>query len=289
MRILLAGGHGQLGKAIVSTVAVSARTETHLIVSSPIELHVLPRACDVRNFKDVLLEAESFQPDWIVNAAAFTQVDKAQIDPHQAISTNALGAANLAIVASQTGARLLYFSTESVFDGADSNPYTEESVKNPLSVYSISKSAGEDLSRSLCDKTYIVRTSWLYGESSTANFPARLANQLTSSKAVVPVVTDLVGNPTPTSVLAEAVLSMMLNPPDFGVYHICAQGSCTKYEWALEISKFLGFPSTRISKTTSDQFPSPAKRSKHVDLACAKFLSTGILDLPNWADFYRHR
>ena len=248
---------------------------------------MLPRSCDVRNLEDVLLSTKSSNPDWVVNAAAYTRVDQAQVNPREAISTNANGAANMAIAASQTGAKLVYFSTESVFDGQQLEPYSEENSKNPLSVYSISKSAGEDLSRMLCDETYVVRTSWLYGDSSTANFPARLATQLYSSEAVIPVVSDLVGNPTPTSLLAEAVVSMLLHPPEAGTYHICSQGTCSKYEWALEISKSLGFSATRIIKSVSLDFPSPARRSKHVDLSCAKFLATGLLALPHWSDFYR--
>lgn len=286
MKILLAGGYGQLGKALITEISNAAGIASKSYLSPPLELNVLPRSLDVRNLEDVLLSTKSSNPDWVVNAAAYTQVDRAQVNPREAISTNANGAANMAIAASQIGAKLVYFSTESVFDGQDLEPYSEESLRNPLSVYSVSKSAGEDLSRMLCDETYVVRTSWLYGDSSTANFPARLTTQLHSSEAVIPVVTDLVGNPTPTNLLAEAVVSMFLNPPATGTYHICSQGACSKYEWAIEISKSLGFSASRIAESVSDNFPSPAKRSKHVDLSCAKFLATGLLALPHWSSFY---
>jgi len=287
MRVLILGGAGQLGKGFVSHLTKSGTTNfAETDIPGFTDLKVVPRSIDITDPGALRVAITDFQPDWIINAAADTQVDAAELAPFQAIATNAGGAANVALCAKEVGARLIYFSTESVFDGRSTVPYSESDVRNPLSVYSISKQAGEELTREICESSYVLRTSWLYGNSTTANFPARLLANLSASEGPVPVVTDLVGNPTPVTLLVEATLALMQSPPEVGTYHVCTAGSATKNEWARAIAQAQGFSQERIVPAKSSDFPNSAKRSQHVVLSCEKFLSTGLLALPQWEHYY---
>ena len=287
MRVLILGGTGQLGKGFVRCLVNSPTIGAAL--TKPwdlVEARVLPRSVDIADLKALQGAVTAFHPDWIINAAAYTQVDASELDPYQAISTNSGGAANVAVCAQGVGARLIYFSTESVFDGRTTDAYTESDPRNPISVYSISKLAGEELTREICGSSYVLRTSWLYGESTTANFPARLLANLSSSADPVPVVTDLVGNPTPVALLVQATLALMQSPPEVGTYHVCTSGSATKNEWARAIAQSHGITQERIVPAKSGDFLTSARRSQHVVLSCEKFLSTGLLELPHWQSYY---
>jgi dTDP-4-dehydrorhamnose reductase len=287
MRVLILGGTGQLGKGFVSRLAGSGTVCFEEAASRGItDARIVPRNVDITDPRALREAVTDFQPDWIINAAAYTQVDAAELDPYQAISTNAGGAANVALCAKDVGAQLIYFSTESVFDGRSAVPYSESDVCKPLSVYSISKQAGEELTKEICESSYVLRTSWLYGDSTTANFPARLLANLSATEGPVPVVTDLVGNPTPVALLVEATLALMQSPPEAGLYHVCTGGSATKNDWARAIAESRGFSQGRIVPAKSSDFATSAQRSQHVVLSCKKFLSTNLMALPHWKDYY---
>jgi len=290
MRVLVLGGTGQLGRGFVNQLTDSgAVSPTEGTFQGITDLRIVPRNVDITDPRALRVAFTDYQPDWIINAAAYTQVDAAELDPYQAIATNAGGAANVALCARDVGAWLIYFSTESVFDGRSAVPYTESDGRNPLSVYSISKHAGEELTREICESSYVLRTSWLYGDSTTANFPARLLANLSASEGPVPVVTDLVGNPTPVTLLVEATLELMQSPPEFGIYHVCTGGSATKNEWARAIAQSRGFLQERIVPAKSSDFLTSAQRPQNVVLSCDKFLSTGLMSLPHWRDYYPER
>jgi dTDP-4-dehydrorhamnose reductase len=287
MRVIIIGGTGQLGKGLVSHLKDPGTINfAETDIRGFTKVKVVPRGVDITDLGALRTAITDFQPDWIINAAANTRVDAAELAPFQAIATNAGGAANVALCARDVGAQLIYFSTESVFDGRSTVSYSESDVRNPLSIYSISKLAGEDLTRQICESSYVLRTSWLYGDSTTSNFPARLLANLSASEELVPVVTDLVGNPTPVTLLVDATLALMQSPPEVGTYHVCTTGSATKNEWARAIAQSLGFSQERIVPAKSSDFATAARRSKHVVLSCEKFLSTGLLALPQWEDFY---
>jgi dTDP-4-dehydrorhamnose reductase len=287
MRLLVLGGTGQLGKGFVNLMKESGNVKVAEIPSHGItDLRAVPRHININDLRALREVISSYQPDWIINAAAYTQVDAAELDPFESISTNAGGTANVALCAKDVGARLVYFSTESVFDGRSAIPYSESDACNPLSVYSISKHAGEELTREISESSYVLRTSWLYGDSTTANFPARLLANLSATEGPVPVVTDLVGNPTPVVLLVEATLALIQSPPEVGTYHVCTDGSATKNEWAQAIAESRGFSPERIVPAKSSDFATAARRSQHVVLSCQKFLSTGLMSLPHWQDYY---
>ncbi len=269
-RILVFGASGQLGSAVLAT-APSTALEA-------------PRTVDVADSQDVLECVRKAVPDWVVNCAAMTDVDGAHQDPQRAFAVNALGPGNLARAAEDVGARVIQISTEAVFSGAAVVAYTEEDVCQPVSVYGSSKLSGESLVSIYCPGSYVLRTSWLYSDQRGTNFPTRVLNQLEDPGKKLSVVTDIVGNPTPTSLLADAISAILRSPPDPGVYHVCAGGPASKFDWAVEIAIWAGFDPGRISPVSSDAYPTVARRPKYVDLDCSKFQSTSLLELPTWRD-----
>lgn len=273
MTVLVFGAQGQLGTAL--RLSSSARE---------IQVVPAPRSIDIASPSDVSAFVATIAPAWIVNAAAMTDVDGAHRDPDVAFRVNALGPGNIAAAAAAVGARVIQISTEAVFNGEFRTPYREEDACAPVSAYGAAKLAGEHLVHIYCPDSFVLRTSWLYGQAPGANFPTRLLQQLADPDRSLSVVTDVVGNPTPTSVLAAAICALIQQPPVPGTYHVCCTGAASKYDWAVEIARSSGFDADRIVPVTSDAYPTVALRPKHVDLDVSRFLSTGIMPLPTWQE-----
>jgi dTDP-4-dehydrorhamnose reductase len=277
LKILLFGAGGQLGTAIVSACAAT----------SGLEIIPAPRSIDIYDAAGVAQLIDTSAPDWVINCAAMTNVDGAHENPALAMGVNALGPANIARAAEMAGARVIQISTEAVFDGERTTAYNEDDACHPVAVYGISKLAGEMMVRLYNPSSFVLRTSWLYSSNSGVNFPTRLLQQLEAHDQPVSVVTDVVGNPTPSAVLAGAVLAVVGNPPEPGTYHACCLGAVTKFDWAVEIARSGGFDTSRIVPVTSADYPTVALRPKYVDLSCEKFMSTGVYALPRWKDAWR--
>jgi dTDP-4-dehydrorhamnose reductase len=287
MKILVFGATGQLGRSMNKVFErlqgnVEARQQLKDVV-----LECVPRSVDISVASQVSDALRAAEPAWVVNAAAMTDVDGAHAAPSVAMNVNAMGVANLASASTEMGARLIHVSTEAVFDGERNKPYGEGDACMPVSTYGASKLAGEMFARIYAPDSFILRTSWLYSRSATVNFPTRLLDQLASHDRPVNVVTDVVGNPTPSNVLAEAILALVRSPIAAGTYHVCCIGEASKYEWAIEIARQAGFDVRRIEPADSSSYPTIAKRPKHVNLDCSKFLATGIADLPTWQEAWR--
>ena len=278
MRIALVGATGQLGTSLVGeTVASNLRSE---LVN--IDLLCVPRSIDVGDYSSLLNILSELDPQWVINAAALTNVDYAESNLEVAFGVNAFGAANVARAAKEIGARSILVSTEAVFDGKKLTPYSEFDACSPVSAYGASKLAGENLVQIADNNAIVTRTSWLYAATRGANFPTRLYDQLVSHDDPIEVVGDVVGNPTPSRLLAQVLLHMTQESLPGGLYHVCCLGSATKFDWAIEIAESLGFDPSRIVESHSDRFPTPARRPKHVDLSCEKFLAAANLPLPEW-------
>lgn len=277
LKILLFGAGGQLGTAIVSACAAT----------SGLELIGAPRSLDISDAAGVADFIGTSMPDWVINCAAMTNVDGAHVNPALAMTVNALGPANIARAAENAGARVIQISTEAVFDGERTTAYSEDDACHPVAVYGISKLAGEMVVRLYNPSSFVLRTSWLYSSNSGVNFPTRLLQQLQAHDRPVSVVTDVVGNPTPSAVLADAVLAVVGTPPEPGLYHACCLGAVTKFDWAVEIARSGGHDTSRIVPVTSADYPTVALRPKYVDLSCEKFMSTGVYALPRWKDAWR--
>ena len=273
MSVLIFGASGQLGQALLASAE-----------ECQVQYVDVSRKVEVGDEASVMEVVKQHSPLWVINAAAMTNVDKAHTDVETAMSVNGRGAGNIASASTSVGARFIQISTEAVFDGKTRSKYVEDDACSPVSVYGVSKLAGEHLSRILCERSYILRTSWLYSGRRGMNFPTRLLSQLHSSSRAVPVVTDVIGNPTPTGVLARAIFALVENPPEYGTYHVCSRDSASKFEWATEIAATAGYDVGRIIGVSSDDYPTPAKRPKNVDLDASKFIATGVFGLPDWRE-----
>lgn len=272
-RIALFGAHGQLG----SDFLLEAAKWGWDVCCPPRELRIE----DGQAVQEFLRRSE---PGWVLNAAAMTDVDAAHLDPDRALRVNGMGPGFLARAAYGVGARLIHISSEAVYDGSREVPYVEGDACLPVSVYGVSKLTGDLLALTFGPGSVVLRTSWLYSGRRGNNFPTRILDQLAEPGKQLSVVTDIVGNPTPTSLLIDAIAAILRRPPAPGLYHVCALGPASKYDWAVTIATQAGFDSSRITPVKSNAYPTVARRPKYVDLACSKFLHTGLVELPTWRD-----
>lgn len=277
------------GKDLSGTVVVGASGQlgTSLLTHDSADDHnmsALPRDLRLEGTTSLTKYLLGQKPQWIINAAAMTNVDLAQDQPERAFQVNALGPGNLSRVASEVGANLIHISSEAVYSGERTEPYTEDEACHPVSVYGISKLSGDELVMVWNPNSFVIRTSWLYSSQSGSNFPTRILNQLRNTSRQIQVVTDIYGNPTPTTLLADAIFAIMGSPPAFGTYHICAREAASKYDWAVEIAEHAGFGRDRIEPVLSNDYETTARRPKHVDLDCSKFVATGLMQLPTWKE-----
>jgi len=246
MKILVTGCNGQLGKEIARQ-----GHEHELILTDSDTL-------DITNGAAVMAYFRAVKPDAVIHCAAYTNVDGAESDADGAFRVNVVGAQHIAAGCLETGARMVYVSTDYVFGGQNQEAYREFDTVNPQSVYGHTKYQGEQIVRQILGRHYIVRTAWLYGEGN--NF-VRTMLKLAETNDTLRVVDDQVGTPTSTVDLARAIF-MLLASDSYGTYHATCQGHCSWYEFACEIFRQAGKKVTVMPVTTSE-FPRPAKRPVH--------------------------
>ena len=196
------------------------------------------------------------KPDVVVHCAAWTAVDLAEDDDKKAKvhAINADGTQNIADACKKIDAKMVYISTDYVFDGTKNEPYKPDDRPNPINNYGATKYEGEEAVRSLCEKYYIARTSWLYGHHGK-NFVETMIGL--ADREEVNVVDDQMGCPTWTVELANGILKLLSKP--YGTYHVCGSGSTTWYGFAKEIYAQAGLE-VNLKPCTTDKFPRPAKR-----------------------------
>lgn len=257
MRILITGAEGMLGKELcragdgheIWRLSRSAQGERSL-------------ALDIRNRERVVQEVTRINPEIVIHAAAYTNVDGSESEQEEAYRTNALGTRNLALACQRFDAAFLYISTDFVFDGKKGSPYEEHDSPNPQGTYARSKWEGEVFIRDLLRRFYIVRSGWLYGHGKK-NFVTQILDQA-KTKDDFPVVADQVGSPTFVRDLARAIVPLALSGA-YGIYHITNGGFCSRYEFAREIlhqAQRLELISreVHIRRCTSLEYPRPAPR-----------------------------
>ncbi|MBU6148429.1 MAG: SDR family oxidoreductase [Actinomycetales bacterium] len=275
MEVLVFGAAGQLGSALRACAG-----ETLGVIPAP-------RAVDIADRTAVAELLDGHRVDAVINAAAMTHVDAAEVDPMPAIRANTAGPATLALSCRERNLPLVHVSTEAVYRGDQPLAYREGDACDPVSAYGISKLAGDLLVCDLHEGAWVVRTSWLYSAASSSNFPHRLRAQLQAHTRPIPVVTDVVGNPTPADLLAEAILELIPAAPAAGVYHVCCREPASKYDWAVVIAESLGYPADRIEPTDSTRYRSAARRPAYVDLDCGRFRALGLTVLPTWQEAWQ--
>ncbi|TDB55446.1 dTDP-4-dehydrorhamnose reductase [Bacillus sp. CBEL-1] len=257
-KVLITGANGQLGKELVE-----------LFNNEGFEVYRFGRdEMDITNQSQVKEIIHRVQPDIVIHSAAHTKVDLAESEPEKAFAINAYGTRNVAVAAEQIKAKLVYVSTDYVFDGTGTEPYDEFSPTSPLGVYGKSKLAGEQFVRDLHSQFFIVRTSWVYGKHG-ANFVKTML-KLGSEKKELSVVADQVGCPTYTLDLATTILELV-STEKYGVYHVSNSGQCSWYEFAKAIFDEAGIE-VQVNPCTTEEFPRPAERPaysvfKHQSLA----------------------
>jgi dTDP-4-dehydrorhamnose reductase len=244
MRIALTGSKGQLGRALLEVLK---------------EDEVLPLArpeCDITQLESLKACLEKFKPEVIIHAAAFTDVDGCELDPEKAYAVNALGTRNVAVAALESGAVMVYVSTNEVFDGTASEPYWEFDRPNPVGVYGRSKLAGEQFVREILSRFFIVRTAWLYYHGGN-NFITKII-RAADERGSLRVVTDEVSNPTYALDLAVAI-SKLIRTNFYGTYHFTNSGYCSRYDFAKLILELSGRGNVPIEPITSKEWVRVAK------------------------------
>lgn len=284
MRVLVTGAKGQIGSAVASRLrdfaTVIATDRTMLDLSQP---DLIP---------DVL---GRLAPDFIVNAAAYTAVDKAEEEPELARAVNAYAPGVIARWGAGSRVPLIHLSTDYVFDGSGERPWREDDQTGPLSVYGASKLAGEVAVLAANGSPLIVRTSWIYAAKGT-NFLRKIA-QLAQTRPELRIVSDQIGSPTSAALIADAIADVLAQGPEKfrnmaaeakGVVHLTASGETSWHQFATEIvnglkSRGVALAVERIVPVRSDEFPTPARRPHNSRLSLERLRAIfGITPL-HWA------
>jgi dTDP-4-dehydrorhamnose reductase len=269
MRIVIAGANGQLGQDLVRGFSPS-----HDVY------HFGHVELDVTNLDQGIQVIHKARPDVVINAAAYTAVDRAETEVDQAYAVNAFGARNLAIASERVGAKYCYISTDYVFDGNGRAPYREYDPTNPQGVYGKSKRAGEELVASFSTRYFIVRTSWLYGAFG-GNFVKTMLKLGKEGKRLT-VVDDQVGSPTYTVDLADFIAEL-IHTEKFGIYHASNTGSCSWYEFAKAIFEEAGMD-VDLHPCTTEEFPRPAPRPAYSVMDHMSIRINGLTEFRPWRE-----
>jgi dTDP-4-dehydrorhamnose reductase len=268
MKILVTGGKGQLGRAFGA-------------IKSPFyDIYCLDKdELDFTKIYEVQKTIDEIKPSIVIHAGAYTNVEMAGENILEAIKINVTGTRNIAEVCEWNNIKMVYISTDYVFDGKKTIPYVEADIPDPLNVYGMTKLHGEEVVQEVCKKHYIVRTSWMFGEGK--NFVQAIIN-LTKEQDNVKIICDQVGNPTYAPDLAKAILEL-IETDIYGIYHITNSGACSWYEYAKKITDVLNID-TKIIPIKTEEFNQIAVRPKYSVLDNNKFNSLVRYELRNWQD-----
>lgn len=272
MKWLITGASGQLGEALQAELKLHgidfvATNSSELDITKPLIVDQL---------------VGYINPIVIINAAAWTDVDGAESNEAAAYSVNALGPQNLANAASKAGARLVQISTDYVFSGDATSPWSEKAPHNPQSVYGSTKSEGENfVLTTLPSNSYVVRTAWLYS-SKGKNFVKTMTNVALNQKGEVRVVNNQVGQPTVAGDLAKQIVELVLSEAPVGIYHGTNSGQATWFEFAQEIFSLAGADVSRVIPVLTAEFPRSAQRPAYSVLSHDAWAATSVPVMRNW-------
>lgn len=285
MRILLLGGNGQVGselrRSLASSGAVIAGTRDGMLADG--------MRCEVADFDQPASLAAlvaRIAPDIVVNAAAYTQVDKAETERDAAFRANAEAPAALAAACARSGALLVHYSTDYVFDGTGTRPYRETDPTAPLGVYGASKLAGEEAIRASGARHLLIRTAWVYAAHGR-NF-MRTMLRLAAERDELRVVADQRGTPTPAALIADVTARVLREAPQAsGLYHLTPTGDTTWHNFAeaiIDRAHALGRIARKpqVIPIATSEYPTPAARPAYSVLDCTKLRHDFGIDLPTW-------
>ena len=271
MKVLVTGASGMLGHDVCTAFRQAGN---EIVPTGSAELNV----ADPAQTRSVIL-AE--MPDLVVHCAAYTDVDGCERDPDKAYRVNAIGSGNVATACNAAGAQLIAISTDFVFDGQKTEPYTEFDEPRPLGIYGASKLAGEQMARVACSEHKIVRTSWLFGEHGKC-FPKTILNAALT-RPELRVVADQYGTPTGTIDLAQALVTLS-NISLAGTYHIANAGACTWHDLAAETLRLAGLAEVKLTPIRADEWPTPTSRPMYSALRPYVWELLGHAPLRPWRE-----
>jgi dTDP-4-dehydrorhamnose reductase len=267
MKVLILGSNGMLGYAL-------RKVFKNAVCPSKKEL-------DITNKNRVIKKLSQIKPEFVINAAAYTNVEGCEKNKSIAFKTNSEAVKYLAEACKKSGSVLVHISTDYVFDGKSKTGYKENSKKNPINTYGKSKAKGEYYIIKLLKKFYIIRTSWLFGLNGK-NFVNKII-EFGKRQNVLDVVNDQEGCPTYTKDLAVIIKKIIIDKKPYGIYHVTNKGTCTWFDFARKIKKYTGLKA-RINPTKSDKIKRLAKRPKNSVLINTKL----NYEIRNWQAALKH-
>lgn len=270
-KLLVTGAGGMLGQAVA---AAAEKSSDQTLALGRDKL-------DITDAAAVTAAIDQFEPDAVINCAAWTNVDGAETEEAAATEINGAGAANVAASCAASGVRLVHVSTDYVFDGAATEPYLESGPVNPQSAYGRSKLAGEKAIEAAGGNYAIVRTAWLFGAGGS-NFVGTML-RLGGEREQIEVVTDQIGCPTWTGHLAPALIACAA-AEQTGIFHAVGGGRCSWFELASETISLAGLP-CKVEPTTTESFPRPAPRPAFSVLGSER--GGEAIVLPDWHEGLR--
>lgn len=267
MKCLILGAKGTLGQEL--TQLLQQQSEIECFPFSHSELAI-------EDFAQIEKTLQNLKPDVVINAGAYNAVDQAEDEPAQAFLINSEAVLHLARLTQKAGMRFVHYSTDYVFDGESSAPYTEMSPTNPLSVYGKSKWLGEQAALVANPQSYCLRTAVVFGKSGSNFFTRFLEAAKTQTK--INMVTDLIGCPMPAASLAQITLTLLKTKAPYGLYHAVGSAACSRYEFAQEIARVFGLSVTMVP-TQMDPTKSKAQRPLKVVMQNKKLNELGIVPM----------
>ena len=236
---------------------------------------------DIRVEKDTVEKMGRLRPEMVINLAAFTNVDECESKAERAFAVNAQGMRHLTLGALRCHAKVVYLSTDYVFDGEKREPYVESDLPNPLNVYGRSKLQGERYVQELTEDGLIVRTQWLFGKYGN-NFIASILRQ-SREKKELSIVNDQTGSPTYTVDLAKAI-SVLIQHDAKGLFHVANSGTCTWFDFAQSVLEFSGITGVKVSPISSKELNRPAVRPPYSKFSCQKLRQATGIALRPWSE-----
>ncbi len=283
MRLFITGAAGQLGNELINIIN-SGKSEIGALPPELLGANVTAVDIDTLDISDTTAVSKAIaeaNPDVIINCAAMTNVDGCESDPETAMKVNAIGVRNLAVAAESVGAKLIHVSTDYVFGGDGTHPYREWDNVNPQSVYGASKALGEKYAFGFCKKSFVVRTSWLYGYIGK-NF-VKTVRRVLRERGQITVVNDQRGNPTNANDLAHHLLKLAVSE-EYGIYHCTGEGECSWFDFAVLIGSLSGYPDGSVLPCTSEEYKSPTKRPAYSSLDNLSLKCTVGNEMRPWQD-----
>ncbi len=272
-RILVIGAKGMLGGDLMGVLLSSFPNDE--ILGWDIE------EIDIQKEEDTVFKVEELRPHVVIHIAAYTDVDGCESNKEKAFAVNAEGTKHVALGASSCQAKMIYLSTDYVFDGKKKEPYLESDPPHPISVYGHSKWRGEQYVQEWVEDFLIIRTQWLYGRYGK-NFVTSILRQA-GEKRALSIVNDQIGSPTYTADLAKAI-STLIQFGVRGIFHVANSDFCTWYTFGQTILKLSGMNEVRVIPISSEELARPAQRPLYSVLNCQKLKEETGLTLRPWSE-----